>query len=62
MTSEAQKKASRKWNETNAERFKEIKQIWNEANVDKIREQSAKRARKYYYRDLEFKTFLNILL
>lgn len=62
MTTEAQKKASRKWNESNAERFKEIKKVWNEANVDKIREQSAKRAKKYYYRDIEFNAFLKILL
>lgn len=61
-TTEAQKRASKKWNKTNVDALKEIKRKWNEANADKIREQSAKRAQKYYYRDLEFKSFLNILL
>jgi hypothetical protein len=59
---EAQRRASKKWNETNADVLKEIKRRWNEANADRIREQSAKRAQKYYYRDVEFKAFLNILL
>jgi hypothetical protein len=65
---EAQKRASAKWNRNNAERLKEAKRQWTENNRDKINEQTRIRQKMYYDAkkscdpDAEFKNFRRILL
>lgn len=48
-TTEAQKRASKKWNEKNKERFREIHNDWVEKNRDRVNKQTALRANIYYY-------------
>jgi len=67
-TTEAQKRASTKWNQKNADKVKEMRKIWIDNNRDKINEQTRIRQKKYYDLkksndpDVEFKYFRHILL
>jgi hypothetical protein len=67
-TTEAQKRASAKWKQNNAERFAEIRKQWIDNNRDKINEQTRIRQKMYYDAkkscdpDAEFKNFRRILL
>ncbi len=49
VATEAQKRASKRWNEKNKERFKEIQINWIERNRDRVNEMTAKRQLSYYY-------------
>lgn len=62
MASEAQRRASKKWNETNKERFRQIHNNWLNKNREKINEQTKKRQMNYYYVKKEFEIFRHILL
>lgn len=67
-TTEAQRRASTKWNQKNADRLKEIKKQWLDNNRDRVNEQTRIRqkmyyhAKKFYDADAEFKNFRHILL
>jgi hypothetical protein len=49
VATEAQKRASRKWNQNNKEKYTQIKMNWLEKNRDRVNEQTAKRQLSYYY-------------
>lgn len=49
VATEAQKRASKKWNENNKERFRKIKLDWIEKNRERVNEMTAKRQLSYYY-------------
>jgi hypothetical protein len=49
VATEAQKRASKKWNENNKERFREMQINWLEKNRDRVNEMTAKRQLSYYY-------------
>jgi hypothetical protein len=67
-TSEAQRRASNKWNMNNADKIKEMRKIWIENNRERINEQTRIRQKMYYDQknynnpDTEFKNFRRILL
>jgi len=61
-TSEAQKRATAKWNANNKERHEEMKRKWVESNRERVNEATRIRQNKYYYRNKEFAIFRNILL
>ena len=67
-TTEAQKRASAKWQKNNAERFNEIRKQWIDNNRDRVNEQTRIRQKMYYDAkkscdpDAEFKSFRRILL
>jgi hypothetical protein len=49
VATEAQKRASKKWNQNNKEKHTQIKNNWIEKNRDRVNEQTAKRQLSYYY-------------
>ena len=67
-TTEAQRRASNKWNKNNADKIKEMRKIWIENNRERINEQTRIRQKMYYDKknynnpDAEFKNFRRILL
>ena len=62
ITSEAQKRASKKWRDANKEKVKAIRDNWVENNRDYVNETTRIRQQIYYHRDKEFNVFLRILL
>ena len=48
-STEAQKRASKKWRDNNKERFREIQYIWLDKNRERVNELTAKRQKTYYY-------------
>jgi hypothetical protein len=60
--SEAQLRASKKWNEKNKERVAQYKSNWVENNRDKHRESCRLSMKHRYDVSMEFKTFRKILL
>jgi hypothetical protein len=67
-TTEAQRRASNKWNKNNADKIKEMRKIWIDNNRERINEQTRIRQKMYYDQknynnpDAEFKNFRRILL
>ena len=60
--SEAQKRASKKWNDNNKERCTQNKMAWVANNRDRYNEKSKIRMRHRYEVLTEFKIFRRILL
>jgi hypothetical protein len=61
-STEAQKRAAKKWNEKNRDRVAQIKKNWIENNRDKHNEINRISMKKKYDISVEFKTFRKILL
>jgi len=61
-TSEAQLRATKKWNEKNKERVAQYKLDWIENNREKHNEMNRLQMKRRYEVLVEFKTFRKILL
>ena len=48
-TSEAQRRAAKKWRDANTEKFNEIKNAWTENNRARVNESTARRQKTYYH-------------
>lgn len=54
MTSEAQKRASKKWHAQNKEHCYDLTKKWREENLELWREKTNEYAKKYYHRRRAF--------
>jgi hypothetical protein len=59
---EAQKKATAKWNAKNIDKIRQWQREWTDKNREHINEVVRKNNKKYYWRDKEFAIFRQILL
>lgn len=61
-TTEAQKRATAKWNANNKDKIREWHKKWADENREHLNDVIRKNNKKYYWRDKEFAIFRQILL
>lgn len=61
-TTEAQKRATAKWNINNKDKIKEWQKVWVDKNRAHLNEVVRNNNKKYYWRNKEFAIYRQILL